>query len=160
MRGLRARAFAAVFRALGAGLAIAVMEALARAAAEPLSRVPFVTSIVLVFAIPEAPAARPRAVIGGHLLSTVAGLVCLTLLGQGEASSVVAVGTATLLMLVTRTLHPPAGLDAFLVVTQALPARWLAEPILLGTLALVIFARGWALLEAWLVGEAGGDRPG
>jgi hypothetical protein len=53
-----------VYRAVGAGVAIALMEVLARAAEEPLSRVPFVTSIVLVMALPESEGARSYNVVG------------------------------------------------------------------------------------------------
>ena len=43
-------------------------------------------------------------------------------------------------MLATMTLHPPAGLDAFLVVTQSLPAGWIVTPILSGACLLAGFA--------------------
>ena len=70
-----------VYRALGAGIAIAIMEVLARLAGEPLSRVPFVTSIVLAMALPDSDAAHPRAIIGGHVLSSGCGLLCLWIAG-------------------------------------------------------------------------------
>src|SRR6478672_11865159 len=57
------------YRAAGAGLAIALMEALAQFAGEPVLRVPFVTSIVLTLALPESEPAQPYALIAGHLLS-------------------------------------------------------------------------------------------
>ncbi len=50
-------------------MAILLMEAFAIWVDELVSRVPFVTSIVLVCAMPDAPAARARAVIGGHVIS-------------------------------------------------------------------------------------------
>jgi hypothetical protein len=41
-------------------------------------------------------------------------------------------------------LHPPAGLDAFLIASQNLPPRWIASPVLAGTVLLAAYARLWA----------------
>ena len=133
-----------LYRALGAALAIAIMEALAAIAQEPISRIPFVTSIVLVLALPNSPAAQPRALIGGHMLSCLAGWLCLTALGPRETASAVAVGLASLAMIGAGMLHPPAGLDAFLIATQGLPVRWIFNPVLVGTVLLAVYARLWA----------------
>lgn len=152
-----------LYRAIGAGLAIGLMEVLARYADEPLSRVPFVTSIVLVMALPDAPPSRPYAVIGGHLLSCLAGLIALWAFGTGEAACAVALGLALWLMLCFDALHPPAGIDAFLVVVFALPVSWVLSPVLIGAIFLVGFARAWTQGERWLrqnafVGKIGSHR--
>jgi len=136
-----------LYRALGAGLAIAIMEALARFGHQPLARVPFVTSIVLTLAAPDIEAAQPYAVIAGHLLSSAAGVIALWSLGAGEAASAVAVGLAALLMLACRALHPPAGIDAFLIAWLGLPLGWVGNPVLIGALTLAAFARLWAAGE-------------
>lgn len=151
-------------RAVGAAIAIGIMEALARLAGEPLARVPFVTSIVLVMALPGSDGARPYAVIGGHLLSAASGLVALAVLGAGETPAAVAVGVAVLLMQAARALHPPAGIGAMLVATQGLPLHWILSPVLAGALLLVVYGALWLRLEAIFVGAAaraiipGGDR--
>jgi len=140
-----------VYRAIGASLAIGIMEVLASAAHEPLARVPFVTSIVLVTALPDSEPAQSRAVILGHLISCLVGLAAQLVLGPGETTSAVAVGLATLAMIVTRTLHPPAGIDAFLLASQDLPAQWMLSPVLVGAVLLAGFARIWAMGERkWL----------
>jgi hypothetical protein len=69
-------------RAVSAGY-IVIMEALAALGGEPFVRVPFVTSIVLVMALPDSGGTalcRDR----GHVLSCAAGLVALAALGPGE----------------------------------------------------------------------------
>jgi CBS-domain-containing membrane protein len=63
----------------GGAVAIAAMEMLAERTAVPLAFIPFATSIVMVMIVmvmgsPEATPARPRALVGGHLLSAVVGL--------------------------------------------------------------------------------------
>jgi hypothetical protein len=71
-------------RALGAAVAIGATELLSDVAQEPLSRVPFVTSIVLTLSLPDSEAARPYAIIVGHLASCVAGFVALWCFGSGD----------------------------------------------------------------------------
>jgi hypothetical protein len=56
------RPFIWIHRAVGAGIAIGLMELLAYWGGEPLARVPFVTSIVLVTLLPQSEAARPAAI--------------------------------------------------------------------------------------------------
>jgi CBS-domain-containing membrane protein len=113
--------------------------------------VPFVTSIVLVMAVPEIEAARPPAVIFGHLLSGVAGLVALWTLGSNELATAVGVGLATLFMLASRVVHPPAGINAFLIPANAISASWILNPILVGSILLAAYGRLWALGERALL---------
>lgn len=136
-----------LYRAIGAGIAIALMEVLARAAEEPLSRVPFVTSIVLVMALPEAEPARSYNVVGGHMLSCLGGLIAVWIFGPGDTACAVALGLAVLLMLVTGSLHPPAGINAFLVAAYDLPLAWIISPVLVGSVFLVGYKRLWVLGE-------------
>jgi len=143
-----------IYRAVGAAVAIGLMELAAALIGEPLVRMPFVTSIVLVSALPESEAARPRAVIGGHMLSTSCGLLCLHLLGSSEFASAVAVGCATLAMSALRAIHPPAGIDALLVPAHHLPAIWMLKPVLIGAVALSLYAAVWRKGEKWLVSMA------
>jgi CBS-domain-containing membrane protein len=150
--GLRAQKLTIMlFRALGVGIAIGIMETLGTLAQEPLIRVPFVTSIVLVMALPDSEPARPRSVIGGHLLSSLAGLLILAVNGPGSESSAIGVGLATFAMVALNCLHPPAGIDAFLIPSQKLAAPWIASPVLVGAVLLVIYARLWAAGERWLL---------
>jgi CBS-domain-containing membrane protein len=50
------------------------MEYLSAQAYYPLMLVPFGTSIVLVMGMPDAAPSRPRALVGGHLVSALVGL--------------------------------------------------------------------------------------
>ena len=68
-------------RAIGGAGGIALMGALARLAEAPLMTIPFATSIVMIMGAPESPPARPHCVIGGHIISATAGVVCTLILG-------------------------------------------------------------------------------
>ena len=66
---------------VGAAIAIGAMEWFSLAAHYPLVIIPFATSIVLVIGSPEAEPAQPRALIGGHVVATLAGLAMLQVTG-------------------------------------------------------------------------------
>jgi CBS-domain-containing membrane protein len=68
-------------------------------------------------------------------------------LGPGEVSSAVAVGLAALLMLGCRAMHPPAGIDVFLVAGLGLPANWIVNPVVIGAVLLAGYSRVWVLGE-------------
>jgi len=142
-----------LYRALGAATAIGIMELLSDVAHEPLSQVPFVTSIVLTLSLPESEAAQPYAIIVGHLASCATGFVALWYLGSGETASALGVGLATLLMLALRAMHPPAGIDAFLIAGWGLPTSWLLSPVLVGAALLALFARLWSMGERRLISQ-------
>src|SRR5216683_7948343 len=86
---------------LGAALAIGGMEWLSAASHFPLVIIPFATSIVLVIGSPEAEPAQPRALIGGHLVATLAGLAMLQLTGPQAWAAAAAVGVAIAAVVVT-----------------------------------------------------------
>jgi len=126
--------------ALGVGLAIAIMVGLADLAGYPYAAVPFVTSIVLVLAAPASPQAQPRNIIGGHIISALAGIGVLAIAGPSGWAAAVAVGLAAGAMTGTRTLHPPAGINAFMIVTQHQHWHVLISPVATGAVLLTAYA--------------------
>lgn len=129
--------------AIGAGVAIGLMEWLSLWSQFPLWAVPFATSIVLVLGAPEAMPAQPRALIGGHVLSTLIGPVVLKIAGPGPWAAAAAVALAVFAMQISGTFHPPAGIDPLLVVANNLPWTFLFLPVLAGAVLLALFAFAW-----------------
>ena len=123
---------------LGGFIAIAVIAGLFEGTALPLVLGSFGASCVLVFGFPDAPFSQPRNVIVGHFLSSLSGLAFLTLFGPHWWSVALAVSTAIALMMMTRTVHPPAGSNP--VIIYLLQPGWgfLLAPTLLGAIALVL----------------------
>lgn len=77
----------------------------------------FGASAVLVYGALKSPLAQPRNLVGGHLLSAVAGVVCAQVFGENIAlAAPLSVALAVGLMLATRTLHPPGGATALVAV--------------------------------------------
>jgi CBS-domain-containing membrane protein len=141
---------AGIVAGLGAALAIGGMEWLSRTSHTPLIIIPFATSIVLVIGSPDAEPAQPRALIGGHLVATVVGLVMLWVTGPQAWSAAVAVGLAVVAMYISGTFHPPAGINPLLVVSNSLPWSFLLAPVLIGVLLLTGFAYLW---HRWVRGQ-------
>jgi CBS-domain-containing membrane protein len=136
---------------VGGGIAIGVMEWFWIVTHFPLAAIPFCTSIVLVIGGSREKAAQPRALVGGHIVSTIAGLVVLDLAGSHAWAAAVAVGLAILGMYLTGTFHPPAGIDPLLVVTWSFGWWYLFLPVLGGALMLTLFAFVW---HRWVRGMA------
>ena len=139
----RTQAILVIAGALGATAAEAVMEMASVSAEFPLMMIPFATSIVLVMGSPDAEPAQPRALVGGHLVSTLVGLIVLQLTGLGPWVAALAVGLAMIAMHLTRTFHPPAGIDPLVVVVNGMPWTFLLVPVGVGALMLVAFAFAW-----------------
>ncbi len=131
------------FAGLGGAIAIGAMEGLSRLSHYPLFVIPFATSIVLVIGSADAEPAQPRALIGGHVVATLVGLVVLKLTGAHAWAAAAAVGLAILAMYLTGTFYPPAGINPLLVVSNNLPWTFLFAPVLAGAVLLTVFAFVW-----------------
>ncbi len=137
------RTFAVIVGAVGGAIAIGMMELLSGRTAFPLLFVPFATSIVLVMGSPEIDAAQPRALVGGHLVATMVGLAVVKITGPGPFAAALAVGLAMVAMHLTRSFHPPAGIDPLVVVLNDMPWSFLLVPVAVGACLLAALAFAW-----------------
>ena len=77
----------------------------------------FGASAVLVYGAVKSPLAQPRNLLGGHILSALVGVGCYQLFGPTVwIASALAVSFAIVVMLVTKTLHPPGGATSLIAV--------------------------------------------
>jgi len=83
-------------------------------------------------------AARPQALIGGHMIAALCGWAVGSLVGDGVTGVAVAIGAAAVLMQVTGTLHPPAAVSGYLMLNQPEHWTWLLFPILCGAILLSV----------------------
>lgn len=116
----------------GGAMAIALVAMLSLGADIPALMAPLGASCFLAFAVPESPFAQPRNIIGGHLVSTLVGLLVLTTLGAEWWTMGLAVGLAIMAMQLTRTGHPPAGADPLVVLLMHPGWIFLVTPVLIG----------------------------
>jgi len=102
---------------------------------------PFGATMVILFALPKSPLAQPKNIIGGHLLTTAIGLIILHCWEVTPLSMAISVGLGVSLMMLTNTLHPPAGANPILVLSLNASWGFLFMPVLSGCLLIILF--GW-----------------
>lgn len=73
-------------------------------------------SATLLYATPHSPLAQPWNLVGGHLASALAGLLCSLLIPEPTLAAGAAVGAAILVMEFLRCLHPPSAATALMMV--------------------------------------------
>lgn len=76
-------------------------------------------SAVLLFAVPHSPLTQPWNLIGGHLISGIAGWFSCLLIPDTVIAAGVAVGAAIFLMYLLSCLHPPGAATALTLVLGA-----------------------------------------
>src|SRR3970282_1737113 len=69
-------------------------------------------SATLLYATPHSPLAQPGTLVGGPLVSALAGLLCGLLIPEPALAAGAAVGSAILLMEIFSCLHPPSTATA------------------------------------------------
>jgi CBS-domain-containing membrane protein len=101
---------------------------------------PFGATAVLLFAAPQSPFSKPINVIGGHLLTALVGLLFVHYIDLGLWTIPIATGLSISLMVLTNTLHPPAGANPILIIQSQQTWFFLIDPVLLGALGLVLIS--------------------
>ncbi|MGN6460558.1 MAG: HPP family protein [Pseudolabrys sp.] len=132
-----------VLAAVGGAIAVGAMLTASATTHFPLLLIPFGTSILVVFGSPESPPAQPRSLIGGHLVAAAVGLLVLKTVGPHAWAAAAAVGLSMVAMHLTRTFHPPAGIDPLIIVVNNMPLTYFVLPVVVGAVALALFAGLW-----------------
>ncbi|WP_343561269.1 HPP family protein [Sphingobacterium sp.] len=106
----------------------------------------FGASSVLVYGAIQSPLAQPRNLIGGHVVSAIAGVTVAQLLPDIIwLTAPFAVALSIICMQHTRTLHPPGGATALIAVSSgtkisSLGYWYVLSPVLSGCLILFVVA--------------------
>ena len=124
----------------GTFIAIGALGGLAAASGQPLVLGSFGASCVLLFGFPSGPFSQPRNVLGGHVLTTVVGLAFLAVFGPSWWAMAGAAALGAALMIVTKTVHPPAGSNPVIVFVGHAGWPFLFMPTALGAAMLVAMA--------------------
>jgi CBS-domain-containing membrane protein len=98
----------------------------------------FGSTTMLLYCFPDNYFSQPRSIIGGHFVSSVVGLTALSAFGQQWWALGLAVALAAGLMMVTRTMHPPAGSNPIIVFLSLPHWDFLIFPTLFGAVTLVL----------------------
>lgn len=133
--------------AIGAGIGILLTAVLSRWLGGPASAwivAPMGASAVLVFCVPASPLAQPWSVVGGNVLSALAGIACGLWIPDRALAGATAVALAIGLMFALRCLHPPGGAMALLAALGPSHSFELALfPVLVNALLLSLAGMGY-----------------
>ncbi len=127
----------------GAAAALGLVLWLVDPLSSPLLLASFGGTSVFLFGLTRAPAAQPRALFGGHLIGALVGIACFQLLGDAIWVYLLALALTLVLMLVTGTVHPPAGANSIIVMHAHAGFLAVFDPVLFGAVVLALFAAAW-----------------
>ncbi|MDR3563728.1 MAG: HPP family protein [Negativicutes bacterium] len=97
-------------------------------------------SACLLYGAPSVPFAQPRNAIAGHIMAAFIGVACYQLLGSYWYSAALSVGLAVSMMVLTRTIHPPAGATALIAVISKQDWLFPLAPVGIGISILIVIA--------------------
>tara|TARA_B100001996_G_scaffold309410_1_gene251045 strand:- start:952 stop:1416 length:465 start_codon:yes stop_codon:yes gene_type:complete len=100
----------------------------------------FGSSMVLLYGYPESPFAQPKNIFFGHVLTSIVGILFLYFIPMPIYIIIpLAVGFGAGIMIICGVTHPPAGGNPIIVIMGSVSFEYLINPIILGTLIILIF---------------------
>jgi CBS-domain-containing membrane protein len=101
---------------------------------------PFGATMVLVMAVHESPLAQPKNIFFGHILSALSGVLIYFFLGMSFLSIGLAVAISVWAMMITKTIHPPAGANPIIAILGGKGISFILLPVATGALIIIVFA--------------------
>jgi len=135
----------------GAAVALMLVFEFVDAPWEPLFLASLGGTAVFLFGLTQAPAAQPRALLGGHLGGALIGILCGQLFGDATWVYALAVALTLAFMLVTGTVHPPAGANPLIMVHAHAGLYALWQPVAQAVIVLAVFAAAWTRLVPGMI---------
>ena len=107
-----------------------------------------------MFAVPHGKLSQPWALVGGHIVSAVIGVICFKLVDDTFLAASLAVGVAIAGMHLLNCIHPPGGATALAAVIggpaiHELGFDYVLVPIFVNTLVILIVAIGFNAFFPW-----------
>jgi len=100
----------------------------------------FGASMVLVMSVHKSDLAHPKNIFFGHIISGLSGFFVLSILGSNIFCIGLGVGLAIFLMMITKTIHPPAGGNPIIVILGEQSLSFIYITLAFGSLIIIIFA--------------------
>ena len=101
----------------------------------------FGSSMVLLYGYPESPFAQPRNVFFGHLVTSLVGVIFVSLVPLPIYINIpIAVGIGIFFMILLNVVHPPAGGNPIIVIIGSVSFDYLIFPIISGCLIIILLA--------------------
>lgn len=128
----------ALWAGFGAMMCITIISFLTTHTHELWLMAPFGATMVILFGLPTSPLAQPRNIICGHIITATIGLIILEWIGLNEWSLGLAVGLSVLIMMLTNTIHPPAGANPLVIMLAGESWSFLLSPVASGAILIVL----------------------
>ena len=135
----------ALWVSIGASVAI-TLALLATKATTPFLLASLGGTTLFLFGLSTTPAAQPRAVFGGHLFSSLIGIIFVQYFGDATWVSVTAVVITICVLLLTRTVHPPAGANPLIMIQAHANFSHIGLTVLVGISIITLVAWIWSRL--------------
>ena len=129
-----------IIRAIGSFVGIAFLGVLYCFYDLPLLVASLGSTAVTLFALPKAPAARPKSAIVGQISSAVVGWGTQYLLGSEWYACAVAVMLSLVVMVALDCVHPPGGATALTAILTPQDWTFIFAPVGVGVVFLVVVA--------------------
>lgn len=129
-----------IFIGVGAFVGLEMLVLLSAYSKEPLLLGSFGASIFILMATPESTFAQPRNLIGGHLVATIIGMMCIEFLGKDFLFLGIALSLTVVSMIVFEISHPPAASNPIIVYVSIPDWEFILFPTLIGVIFLLLFA--------------------
>ncbi|TGE31647.1 HPP family protein [Desulfosporosinus sp. Sb-LF] len=98
----------------------------------------FGASAVLIYGVPDAPLSQPRNVFFGHTLSATVGVATYMIFGLTWWSPALGTALALVVIILTKTTHPPGGATALFAVLSKAQPDYILNPIATGAVILIL----------------------
>jgi CBS-domain-containing membrane protein len=131
---------------LGAMIALGLALIFTKPPTSPLLLASLGGSTIFLFGLTGAPAAQPRALFGGHLISSLIGIICYQLFSDALWVYLLAEVLTMGVLLLTQTVHPPAGANPLIMIQAHAGFSHLVVVVLLGVTILAVVAAVWSRL--------------
>jgi len=101
---------------------------------------PIAASCVIIFTLPQSPFSRPKNILLGHVISGSIGIIIVNLMSVTSLSLSIALSLAVFSMLITDTLHPPAGATTILIMLTNAKWYFIFFPLGIGSITLCMIS--------------------
>ena len=134
----KVKAIEVAFAFIGAFIAISIVAYLTDSYENIFIMGSFGATCVLLFGFNDSPFSQPRNIFFGHVICTFMGLFFLHFVGDYWWSLALALASAIAVMLLTRTVHPPAGSNPVIVFIMGASWDFLLLPTALGATIIIL----------------------
>ena len=98
----------------------------------------FGATVFIVFVLYNLDTAQPKNIFFGHLVSITVGIVFNELVGLSFISLGLSVGTAVMLMVYLKVMHPPAASNPLVALSMDLSFDYILFPVTVGAIIIIV----------------------